>query len=104
MSSGELRAVGHDDGDGVALEHVEPSTHRESVSPWVVREVIAHPRILGGKRPDHCRGVISACVVDDEDLVLDRGPLELLSDPLYRLLNAARFVVSGNDNRERSVG
>ncbi len=73
-----VRAVGHDDRDGVALEEVEPGAHRESEAARVVREVVADAWVLGGERADDVRGVVGARVVDDEDLVVDaalgRGP------------------------------
>ena len=81
-----VRAVGHDDRHDVALEQVEPGAHGEPETSRIVREVVADARVLCGERLNDDRGVVSARVVDDEDLVVDRRSLEHLRDLLDRRL------------------
>ena len=69
--TGVVRAVGHENGNGVTLEALETRADCQAETAAVGREDAPHVPELRSERLDDRRRAISAVIVDHQHLVVD---------------------------------
>src|SRR5207253_8855012 len=93
----------HDDCGGDAAEAIEARGNREAEASRVVGGDAEDPLVRAVHAVDDLRRPVAARVVDDEQLVVDRGGLERGREAAESCLDRSRLVVRRTDDRKHQV-